>query len=158
MIVCISINKNKYNCMLRNFFKWTKKLSNVITVSITMPGIALTNVGTTIKIISNIILFPYFLRVGLHTIFCIFQLRLIYRTEGGGRGGWTWRDSNNSNLTKRKVYLSIWKKNFKDVVIWGRIITTINCTGILKGPEKVTSSKTENVCRKYVFIFYYVLR
>lgn len=39
-----------------------------------------------------------------------------------------------------------------------KIITTINCTGILKRPQNVTSSKTENARRKRVLIFYSALK
>lgn len=50
--------------------------------------------------------------------------------------------------TEERVLSVNLKENFKDAVIWSGIITTINCTGILKRPWKVTSSNTENACRK----------
>lgn len=60
-------------------------------------------------------------------------------------------------MWKREVYLSVWK-NSKDVVMRSKIITTINCIGILKRPQNVTSSKTENAWWKCVLIFYSALK
>lgn len=90
-------------------------------------------------------------------VFCMFKSLLTFRTEGEDLEGGLKEDSNNTNCQKEKVYLSVWK-NLKDVVMRSKIITTINCIGILKRPQDVTSSKTENAWRKCVLISYSVLK
>lgn len=96
-------------------------------------------------------------KVYFHGVFCMFKSLLTFRTEGEDLEGGLKEDSNNTNCQKRKVYLSVWK-NLKDVVVRSKIITTINCIGILKRPQNVTSSKTENAWRKCVLIFYSALK